>query len=101
MFWREFSDGFYIIEIEFPKYEETPKGIPCWSLSALLSVLPKEIEIDGQHYAPCLFPVQDKWLLKLWYNSNYTITSPISIFSDNPVDACYEMIIKLHKLNLL
>lgn len=75
-------------------------AIPCWSLAALLSVLPKEIEIDGQHYAPCLFPVKNKWLLKLWYNSNYTITSPISIFADNPVDACVEMILKLHKINL-
>ena len=74
---------------------------PCWSLAALISILPKEIEIDGQHYAPCLFPVQDKWLLKLWYNSNYTITSSIAIFSDNPVDACYEMIIRLNELKLL
>lgn len=75
--------------------------IPCWSLAALLNVLPKEIEIDGQRYAPCLFPVQDKWLLKLWYNSNYIFTSPIAIFSDNPVDACVEMIIKLNKQKLL
>lgn len=75
--------------------------VPAWSLTALLNVLPKEIEIDGQGYAPCLFPVQDKWLLKLWYNSNYTFTSPIAIFSDNLIDACVEMIIKLHERNLL
>ena len=75
--------------------------IPCWSLAALLGVLPKEVEIEGQHYVPCLFPVQNKWLLKLWYNSNYTITSPVAIFSDNPIDACYEMILKLHKQKLL
>ena len=74
---------------------------PCWSLTALISVLPKEVEIDGQRYAPCLFPIQDKWLLKLWYNSNHTITSPIAIFSDNPIDAYYSMIIKLHKLKRL
>ena len=76
-------------------------AIPCWSLAALLSVLPKEIEIDEQYYAPCLFPVQDKWLLKLWYNSNYIFTSPIAIFSDNPLDACVEMIIKMHKQKIL
>lgn len=74
---------------------------PCWSLSSLLDVLPKEVEIEGQRYSPCLFPVQDKWLLRLWYNSNYTITSPIAIFSGNPIDACYEMIVKLHESNLL
>lgn len=75
--------------------------IPAWSLAALLEVLPKEVEIDGQRYAPCLFPSQDKWLLKLWYNTPYTFTTPITIFSDNPIDAYYEMVIKLHKLNLL
>lgn len=99
----ESADMYYAYDIPYAIPYKNGIGTeePCWSLTGLLSVLPKEIEIDGQHYAPCLFPVQDKWLLKLWYNSNYTITSPISIFSDNPVDACYEMIIKLHKLNLL
>jgi hypothetical protein len=80
---------------------ESDEDIPCWSLAALISVLPKEVEIDGQRYAPCLFPIQDKWLLKLWYNSNHTITSPIAIFSDNLIDACVAMIEKLKKLNLL
>jgi len=75
--------------------------IPIWSLAALISVLPKEVEIDGQRYAPCLFPIQDKWLLKLWYNSNHTITSPIAIFCDNLIDACVEMIFKLKEKNLL
>lgn len=75
---------------------------PCWSLSALLEVLPKEVNIEGQRYAPCLFPVIDgHWLLKLWYNSNETFTSPIAIFEDNPVDVYYEMIVKLNKLKLL
>ena len=84
--------------IKTDKYRDK---IPCWSLAALLNVLPKEIETGGQRYAPCLFPVQDKWLLRLWYNSNYIITSPISIFSDNPIDACVAMIEKLHKLKML
>ena len=103
MWWREVSYGFYHIEAEITKgwYDIPPKGIPCWSLAALLSVLPNEIEIDEQRYCPCLFPVQDKWLLKLWYNSNYTITSPIAIFSDNPVDAYVEMILKLKRNNML
>ena len=103
MWWREVSYGFYKLEAEIPNkwYDVPPKGIPCWSLAALLSVLPNEIEIDEQRYCPCLFPVQDKWLLKLWYNSNYTITSPIAIFSDNPVDAYVEMILKLKRNNML
>jgi len=82
-------------------YYDSEDFLCCWSLAALLSVLPKEVEIDGQRYAPCLFPVQDKWLLKLWYNSNHTITSPIAIFSDNPVDACVAMVEKLHEFKML
>ena len=87
--------------IEVGKPDDNYECICAWSLAALLGIIPKEINIEGQRYAPCLFPVQDKWLLILWYNSNHTITSPIAIFNDNPVDACHEMIIKLHELNLL
>lgn len=76
--------------------------IPCWSLAALLDIIPKEVKIKGQKYAPCLFPITDSnWLYKLWYNSNEIIESPISVWCDNPVDACYEMILKLNKINLL
>lgn len=76
--------------------------IPCWSLAALLDIIPKEVKIKGQRYAPCLFPIIDgHWLYKLWYNSNEIIESPISVWHDNPVDACVEMVLKLHKLNLL
>lgn len=106
MFWMHVEEkspkiDFWKVETIQRNFKPYSMDIPAWSLAALLGVLPKEIEIDGQHYAPCLFPVKSKWLLKLWYNSNYTITSPISIFSDNPVDACYEMILKLKENNLL
>jgi len=75
---------------------------PCWSLAALLGIMPKEVKIKGQMYAPCLFPITDgHWLYKLWYNSNEIIESPIAVWCDNPLDACVEMIIKLHELNLL
>lgn len=75
---------------------------PCWSLAALLDVIPKEVKIKGQKYATCLFPTTDgHWLYKLWYNSNEIFESPIAVWCDNPVDACYEMILKLNKLNLL
>lgn len=109
------ADMYYSFDYNIEEYEEDaqiipkselgehfslfPEDIPAWSLSAMFSVLPKEIEIDGQHYAPCLFPVKSKWLLKLWYNSNYTITSPKSIFSDNPVDAAFEMVVWLLENN--
>ena len=82
--------------------QDTIKDIPCWSLAALLDVIPKEVKIKGQRYAPCLFPITDgHWLYRLWHNSNEIIESPIAVWRDNPVDACVKMIIKLKELNLL
>ena len=66
--------------------------IKCWSLAALLSVLPDGTDI-----------VKDKADTE---NEKYMCTvgvkdDIISTFGNNPVDACYEMIIKLYELNLL
>ena len=63
---------------------------PCWSLSALLSVLPF---IDFT--TPQLIGTP-KTLYVCKYNDDL-----ISHAHDNPVDACVEMILKLHEQNLL
>lgn len=60
---------------------------PCWSLSALLEVLPKIHKL--------------KPLLDLEENSIMYSGTDIYIFASNPIDACYETILKLHELNLL
>jgi hypothetical protein len=66
--------------------------IPCWSLASLLSVLPDGTDI-----------VKDKADTE---NEKYMCTvgvkdDIISTFGKNPVDACYEMILKLKENNLL
>ena len=69
--------------------------LPCWSLAALLGVLPK-------------IGSEEPMIQKLYYANNpteryicqYSFTNITSEY-DNPVDACYEMILKLNKLNLL
>ena len=61
--------------------------IPCWSLSALLGVLPDytlQTNTDGTAFVVC----ESKKPM-------------ISDAYDNPVDACYTLILKLHELNLL
>ena len=62
-----------------PKLLETD-STPCWSLAALLGVLPKSTDIckniEGRYYVH-------------------------GFFSDNPVDACVDAIKALHELNLL
>ena len=59
--------------------------IPCWSLAALLDVLPEGMvllhDINGLGYK-CIRDFDTNW-------------------HKNPVDACVEMILKLNELNLL
>ena len=57
---------------------------PCWSLAALLAVYPMVVGRDMDMFC-------------CWQNSK----GLHSRHYDNPVDTCYEMIIKLHELNLL
>ena len=66
--------------------------VPCWSLTGLLSVLPKgtdiikeEADTENERYM-CTVGIKD---------------DIISTFGNNPVDACYEMISKLHELKRL
>lgn len=58
--------------------------IPCWSLSALLSVLPDPILTQFS---------EDKWNVAIFGKDN---NFKDECFAGEPVDACYEMIVKLH-----
>ena len=69
-----------------------PLDIPCWSLTALLDVLPKgtdiikeEADTENEKYM-CTVGIKD---------------DIIPTFGNNPVDACYEMTLELHKQKLL
>ena len=68
---------------------------PCWSLAALLSVLPT---IDDDEFEPQLHRSLDKY--RCTYEGKED-SSGLWRVADNPVDACYEMIIKLHELKML
>ena len=61
--------------------------IPCWSLTALLGVLPKGTNISTPKpinaLGYCCWNQYDE------------------IYADNPVDACYEMIIRFNELKML
>ena len=62
---------------------------PCWSLAALLNALPKIMNHET------LFVETSPSLWHIGYRNVYIARA------DTLVDACYEMIIKLHELNLL
>lgn len=96
------------------KYEDAPKVrgkyiafddkrifYPCWSLAALLGVLESEIyDEDGNTYELKIEKEGTWWWIE--YIERYGEASPIETNStEELIDACYEMIVKLKELNLL
>jgi len=103
----DYSDRMYdggYDEIPYPKdfliknpnfsANEYDAELPCWSLVALLSALPRI-----EHLKPFidLSPELDSDKVAIYYHSE---NSPY-IVRDNLIDACVEMIFKLHEQNLL
>ena len=90
-------------EIVYTIYFGKPSGkdIPCWSLAALLDIL--ESEIDGEEGETYQLNIEkDGTWWNVWYKERYDEANPIETAStEELVDACYEMIIKLHEQNLL
>ena len=71
--------------------------IPCWSLVALLNVIPKHIK----DYNVLRIDISDN-NFAIWYDEiGYGVNNDLpDITTESAVDACYEMILKLHELNL-
>jgi hypothetical protein len=74
------------------------KTIPCWSLAALLDVIPKHIK----EYNVLRTDIGEKDF-SIWYDKvGYGVNDELpDITMECPADACYELILKLHELNLL
>ena len=95
------------------KFEEKGlKYLPCWSPTALLSVLPNEIITDNRfecHYQISIRKYNggdNTTLYQIAYGNNRGSSGSWHDMintgeKDNLVDACYEMILELNKLNLL
>ena len=92
--------------------------IPAWSLTALLELMPKHIkQNDGRIYKFHIFN-DDGIVIKRWgcsycaedfhnraeYLSDPHLKYQTNVYSDkyeDSVDACYDMVLRLHELNLL
>jgi hypothetical protein len=86
-----------VYTVEFGK--ASGKDIPCWSLAALLNILHNKAKdipsLSGGGYKAGKYT--SDWCLDYEFeNGDYQI-----VFADNPVDACYNMIVRLQDLNLL
>ncbi len=75
---------------DFPQFEYAidKRDIPCWSLAALLSILPKSARLE-------------KGKVTELYRISLPVELEASDWYINPVDACVTMIDKLHKQNLI
>jgi len=73
-----------VVKVDDDCGEFQPITHPCWSLSALLNVLPSAtLDTSDDHHSMvhCMERFTE------WY--------------DSPIDACYKMILKLNELKLL
>ena len=110
----ESADGFYEAQINpfTNKWEDIlfvgnewasdEVVIPAWSLAALYGILPNNkketttLSRGGMKIEPIEY--LDNWWCE-YKDNNYTKDFIVS--ADNPIDACYEIIIKLHELKML
>ena len=104
MFYNEEPDETYckdIVDTKYPmvlregqKHHLEEYGIPCWSLAALLGVLPM-IRKGEDTANPFIAKTPDDE----YYIVYATLTEEVydSSMYDNPIDACVAMIEKLHE----
>lgn len=82
-----------------PTFTHATNGnIPCWSLSALLRVIPKHIN----DYNVLRIDISDKDFA-IWYDEiGYGVNNELpNITEEFAVDACVNTIIKLKEMNLI
>ena len=104
----EEPDPHYLARME--GYGIKDAAVRCWSLAALLDALrifTTPTAFSAKVSVPSLSKTENGY--KLTYTGDYTsmvingldIKAPIESVADNPIDACYELILKLNKLKML
>ena len=87
MYWWSSGKRYYIEAMDDGDFNEEEGHIRAWSLAALLNALPNGIVMN-----------KDSQNGRYHFSSTHAGTY---VTTDNPVDACYELIFKLNELNLL
>lgn len=88
MYWWSSGKRYYIEAMDDGDFNEKEGHVRAWSLAALLGVMP---EIQG---GKPVIALDDNYI-------TYPHMSDLHTKADNLVDACYEMILKLHELKIL
>ena len=72
------------------QFRNTKEDIPCWSLAALLNIIP--------------YPTLVEKRLSGWRCASNNRERKVYLVGEadnNPINVCYKMILRLHELNLL
>jgi len=80
--------------------QDTIKDIPCWSLATLLNILHQVKEINHQRVTILV----GRWAGRHWYVEFVKVQNESSVVFEHSkelVDACVDIIIKLHEQKLL
>jgi len=102
MNWHELPfTGFFARAFPYKLDNGATEGLyPCWSLAALLNVLPKKYYPIKDHETNLILgKPKDKWCVLYWDATG--MQDGKQTLEDNPIDACVEMILKLHELKAL
>ena len=84
------------IKTREPEYD---KGdIPCWSLAALMDVIPYNISFNKAVYRFKMVKYSEHWEC---YHENFGSVSTEIFKGNNQIDVCMAMIEKLHEQNLM
>ena len=90
MYWWSTSLRYYIEAMDDGDFVEN-RDIRAWSLAALLDILPR-VDIEKELWSSDKYDFR----VKAYIDDGY-----VGDWFDNPIDACVEMILKLHEQNLL
>ena len=95
-----FSGCAYPKEFHLPTFGKTSikDNIPCWSLAALLNVIPKRIK----DYNVLRIDISENEFA-IWYDEiGYGVNNDLpNITMESAIDACYNMILKLKEKELI
>ena len=91
--WYGNEDSYKIAISKWEEDEHDEDDVPCWSLAALLDVLPEHNiqKTDWGNDNKVEYKIVVYIHGNVYGSNNY----------DNPIDACVEMVLKLHELKRL
>lgn len=96
--YRWFNNNFILLPWIEQAKEPITGDIPAWSFTALLNIIPKRIK----DFNILQIGIDEK-VFSIWYDEiGYGVNTELpDITMEFSVDACYEMILKLHELKML